>query len=234
MRPLTTTDLNLVTRRLPKDLRELMKGQVLFVAGGFIRECISGGAVQDIDVFGVSQDQLQAAAESLAFNRGAAARLHATQYAYSVFCPPRAPVQFIHKWCYCNPDQLLEELDFTVCQACIWWANGEWQSLCADDFYSDLAARRLVYTFPKRIEAAGGSLMRVRKFLARGWNIQVHSLAGVVARLIGGIKEERLGGLLGEGKTLEQARHTVLKALLHEVDPLLVVDAVEPRDEVEE
>ena len=36
-----------------------------------------------------------------------------------------------------------------------------------DEFYPDLAARRLVYTAPVRDEEAGGSLLRVRKFIER-------------------------------------------------------------------
>ena len=79
-------------------------------------------------------------------------------------------MQFIHRWKYDEPTKLLEELDFTVCQAAVWWANDSWQSLCSTSFYPDLAARRLVYTFPQREEESGGSMMRVRKFLGRPVN----------------------------------------------------------------
>lgn len=236
---LTTTDLQLVVRRIPRDVRDLMMREPLFLAGGFIRECISGGKVQDIDMFGISKEDLGIIAHHLYLSRmqaGETPKRHETKCAYSVFSPPRVPVQFIHAWCYDDPNKLIDELDFTVCQAAVWYSRESkgWRSIISDGFYPDLAARRLVYTFPKRVEAAGGSLMRVRKFLARGWNIQAHSLAGVVARLVGGIDETRLGGLMSEGRTIEQARHAALKGLLHEVDPLLVIDAVEPRDEEEE
>lgn len=236
---LTPTDLQLVVRRIPRDVRELMQREPLFLAGGFIREAISGGKVQDLDMFGISKEDLGIIAHRLWSVRvatEAAARRHETKYAYSVFSPPRAPVQFIHAWCYSDPKKLIEELDFTVCQAVVWYnrVSAAWESMASEGFYPDLAARRLVYTFPQRVEAAGGSLMRVRKFLARGYNIQAHSLAGVVARLVGGVQDHRLGGFLVGGLTIEQARHAVLKSLLHEVDPLLVIDAVEPRDEEEE
>lgn len=237
---LTPGDLAMVVRRLPADLRKLMRQRVLFVAGGFIREVISGGTVHDIDMFGESKDALESAMEELKVMRSpnrVEATSFETKFAYTLLCPPRAPVQFIHKWTYTDPKRLIAELDFTVCQAVVWHegdaeeGKGNWASGCSQMFYPDLAARRLRYTFPVRAEAAGGSLMRVRKFLSRGYNIQADSLAGVVARLVGGIKAEKLGGLMHEGRTEEQATHLVLKALLHEVDPLLVIDAVEPREE---
>lgn len=230
MRELTPTDLNMVLRRLPKDLRDLAKNNGLFVAGGFVREVIAGAPVQDIDLFGPSAYGLELLADELAIAR--AGRLHKTQFACTVIAPPRAPVQFIRRWNYSDPEQLLRELDFTVCQAAVFYRDGGWRSLCSEGFYPDLAARRLVYTFPKREEAAGGSLMRVRKFLARGYNIQASSLAGVVARLMGGVNEGKLQGLITEGRSVEEARHMVLKGLLHEVDPLVVIDNVEP-DETE-
>lgn len=233
MRQLATTDLNMVLRRLPSDVRKLMRQDRIFLAGGFIREVIAGHSVNDIDLFASSEEQLADLASGLYRVRieHPGVRLHSTKFAHTVICSGKMPVQFISKWLYTDPEKLLSELDFTICQAVVWYEGDEYKSLCADDFYGDLAARRLVYTFPERAEAAGGSLMRVRKFLARGYNIQVHSLAGVVARLVGGVDEGRLNGLLSEGKSREQARHIVLKSLLHEVDPLLIIDGSEPREE---
>lgn len=239
---LTTQDLHRVVRNIPSDLRGLMRsmsendGPVLFIAGGFVREVVSSGKAQDIDVFGPSQEVLERAADDLYFERRFCSerKLHKSKYATSVFTPPRMPVQFIHRWLYNDPLSLLSQLDFTVCQAAVWFYKGEWQSACSELFYSDLAARRLRYTFPARDEEAGGSLMRVRKFLPRGWNIQVESLAGVVSRLVGGVKEEKLSMFTKEGLSQEQARTKVLRALLHEVDPLVIIDGVEPKDEENE
>lgn len=237
---LTPGDIAMVVRRLPADLRKLMRQHTLFLAGGFIREVISGGEVRDIDMFGENKDALESAMEELKLMRSpnrVEATSFETKFAYTLLCPPRAPVQFIHKWTYTDPKQLIAELDFTVCQAVVWHegdgeeGKGNWASWCSPMFYPDLAARRLRYTFPVRAEAAGGSLMRARKFLARGYNIQADSLAGVVARLVGGVNWGKLRGLQTEGVFEEQALHTVLKGLLHEVDPLLVIDAVEPREE---
>src|SRR5690606_27397644 len=105
-----------------------------------------------------------------------------------------------------------------VCQAAIWRAgrqsNAEWMSCCSDGFYIDLAGRRLVYTNPVRDEEAGGSLLRVLKYVKRGYTIQVGSLADVVNRLYTAMNDEkRFKGI---------PPLAALDTLLREVDPSLV------------
>ena len=223
MKALSPSDLQFVLARVPKDVRKLMQDHGLYLGGGFIRETIAGGVPNDIDLFGPSASVLELAAKVLATSRGG--KNFATQNAVTVLAPPRVPVQFIKRWLYDDGHKLVESFDFTVCQAAIWFASG-WQSLIADEFYADLAARRLVYTAPKREEAAGGSMMRVRKFLARGYSIQATSLAGVIARVAGGVRDFQQ---LDEGQ-----RAFVIAGLLHEVDPLLVVDGLEVANEHDE
>ena len=115
-----------------------------------------------------------------------------------------------------------------MCQAVIWFDDSDkiWKSCVSDTFYSDLAAHRLVYTFPKREEAAGGSILRVRKFLQRGYNIQAWSLAGVISRLLIAVEKDSI--LAKEG---ELGLAKVITGLLREVDPLVVIDGVEAIDE---
>lgn len=236
MRSLTTTDLNFVVRRIPKDVRELLEStpRRLFLAGGFIRDTIAGLPVKDIDLLGDSKGLLHTAAHVLKTERaerGDHVRLHETDNAITLLAPPRAAVQFITRWTFDGAGTLLESLDFTVCQAAIWSWGGQWQSLCSEGFYPDLAARRLVYTFPAREEEAGGSLMRVRKFLGRGWNIQADSLGGVVARVAQKIDWEKIesdGARMQQMGTREERIAKVVAGLLREVDPLLVVDGLDP------
>lgn len=66
---LTETDLAVVVRNIPKDLRVRMKTDRLYIAGGFIRELVSGKEPTDIDVFGSSAAVLDAAASALADSR---------------------------------------------------------------------------------------------------------------------------------------------------------------------
>jgi hypothetical protein len=85
-----------------------------------------------------------------------------------------------------------------------------WRSLVHENFYSDLASKRLVYTAPVREEAAGGSMLRVLKFYQRGYRIPLDSLAAVVARLTDKVREH--------GMT-QAYRAQIITGLLREVDP---------------
>jgi len=226
MTTLTLADLNFVLSRLPKDVRSLMMDNKIFCGGGFIRSIIANEKVNDIDLFGESKDSLSAIAYRFASDRKV--KVHETDNALTLLCAPRLTVQFITRWVFDDAWKVSMSFDFTVCQAVIWYdgENKEWKSAISDSFYSDLAARRLVYTCPERNEDAGGSILRVRKFLSRGYNIQAQSLARVIARLIMGVKDQ------GDFKD-EKWLGTILTSLLREVDPLLVVDGVEIANEHE-
>jgi hypothetical protein len=239
-RTLTATDLNWVVRRLPKDIQDALRASPgrLYVAGGFIRDTIAGLEVKDLDLWGCDKLLLDATAKVLERDRkqnGQLARLHKTDNAITLLTPPRMPVQLITRWTFDDAQPMLETLDFTVCQAAVWFAGGAWRSMCSEAFYPDLAARRLVYTFPQREEEAGGSLLRVTKFLRRGWSIQPESLAGVVARVAQKVKWDRLDAEGGKMERLGNDREVraakVISGLLREVDPLLVVDGLEPIDD---
>jgi hypothetical protein len=225
MTELTKTDMHFVCARLPKDLVEVVKKHNLIVAGGFIRDTIAGNKMADIDIFGVSVPTLELA--SLELSQSRKGRLFKSDNAITVLSPPRLAVQFIKRWLFNSPVDCVNSFDFTVCQAAIWFSDNEWHSAVSDGFYPDLAARRLVYTFPHRNEDAGGSMLRIRKFLRRGYNIQSASIAGVVTRLVFGLKRPI------EAIDDEHGVSRVLIALLREVDPLTVVDGVDMVDEHE-
>lgn len=225
------SDLNFVVTRLPKDIRSLLQTARLSVGGGFIRETIAGQKPHDVDLFGPSKEILALGAKLIAEKREG--RALETQNAITVLTANRMPVQFITRWLYEDPAQVVDSFDFTVCQAVIWFEPaasgakdaGEWKSAIGSDFYRDLAARRLNYTFPQRNEDAGGSLLRVRKFLGRGYTIQAGALGGVVARLAMAVRWGEVGN--------ERDAARVLTGLLREVDPLLVVDGIDVVDEHE-
>lgn len=227
MNALTQEHLNFVLSRLPRDIRDMMKERNLYLAGGFIRATILGERVNDIDLLGPDKEALHSAAKDLALSRQG--RVHSTDNAYTVLASPRFPVQFIHRWLYDDPEQLLAEFDFTIAQAVIWWdgEHGVWRSRCADTYYPDLASRTLRYTAPKRAEDVGGSLLRARKFIAKGYILPAPQLAAVISRLTSGVEWQSLR----EHDEPYVAR--ILTGLLREVDPLMVVDGVDLVDEHE-
>ena len=228
MNKLTKTDLQLCVSRIPKDVQSIMKEHGLYLGGGFIRSTIAHEKVNDIDLFGSSKEALNLAAMSLSVQRSG--RLHKTDNAITVLSKVRTPAQLITRWMYDDPEKLCNDFDFTVCQSVIWFDKNRkiWMSCASDGFYPDLAAHRLVYTFPKREESAGGSLLRVRKFLQRGYNIQAWSLAGAISRLLIAVEKDSI--LAKDG---EQGLTKVITGLLREVDPLVVIDGVEAVDEHE-
>jgi hypothetical protein len=237
MTELTKTDLHFVVSRLPKDVRDLMAKHHLCMGGGFIRAIIAGEKPSDIDLFGPSEAVLKLAAYELASHRRST-YIHTTKNAITVASQGRLTVQMITRWLFDAPDKIIESFDFTIAKSVVWVEvekglvsaalntpdRHTWKSLVDDAFYPDLAARRLVYTSPERNEDAGGSILRMRKFVQRGYSIQPSSLGAVVARLVTGVEM---------GKIKDEAHLAmVLSGLLREVDPLIMVDGI-PVDEHE-
>lgn len=234
MRELLKEDLHHVVTSLPRDvIGMIQKYPSLMVAGGFIRSVIAEERVSDIDIFGDKMETLKQAAQELTIVRKG--RMHETANAITVLAPPRMPIQFITRWVYANHESLLSSFDFTIAQAIVRYTNTvyfdisetgtairKWEGYCGDRFYEDLAARRLYYTSPTREEEAGGSLLRVRKFLMKGYTVQAWSLGMVVARLVSKVDMERIRG---------QELGQVIVGLLREVDPLRVVDGIDMVDE---
>ena len=221
------SDMAFVVRRLPTDIRSLLKDYEgrLFVAGGFIRAVVAGETPNDIDIFGTSKDVLAEAAAVLVSRRGENTRQHKTKNAITIISSGRMTVQFITRWVFAEPSDCAASFDFTVCQSVIWRDNATYRSICSGQFYVDLAARRLVYTSPKRDEEAGGSLMRVLKYGRRGYSIQAASLGAVIARLTRAVDFNRIDN--------EERLAQVLSGLIREVDPNIIVDGLDVSDDHE-
>jgi hypothetical protein len=231
MHYLTDNDLRYVVERLPRDIRQLLteNPRKLFLGGGFIRAIIAGEEPSDIDLFGPNVDFLNAVAALIKERRGDT-KVHTSKNAITVLTANRIPVQLITRWLFDDAKQLVGSFDFTVCQAAVWRAGNQctspWQSEIGASFYIDLAGRRLVYTSPVREEEAGGSLLRVIKYVRRGYSIQVTSLGAVIARLAFKARESGLA-------STEEGLGQVFAGLLREVDPLMVVDGLDVVDDHE-
>lgn len=219
-------DLNYVVNRLPKDVRALLKKGNIYLAGGFIRSCIANEQVNDIDLWGADPEQLKVTAQLFAGERKV--RCMMTDNACTILTNGRTPVQFITRWTYDDPVKLAESFDYSIASAVIWYepadgsrVYGQWKSWCHDTFYADLASKRLRYLFPARNEDAGGSMLRMTKFLARGYRIAPESLAGLIARMNQGINYDDFL------ERSESHQTKVYAGLLREVDPLTIVDGCE-------
>ena len=225
---LSKYDLELVVRRMPKDVRQLLLDNPgeLSVGGGFIRAVIANEDVSDVDFFGPSRSFLNECAEVIESKRDKAhTRVIRTKNAITLATENRLPLQFITRWEYDHPSEVVAEFDFTICQAVVFVdpATRLFTSLVGESFYQDLAAKRLVYTAPVRDEEAGGSMVRVIKYVKRGYRIQAGSLGAVVARVVEKYDHER--------GTISMAQFAV--ARMQEVDPLMIIDGM-PVDEHED
>lgn len=204
-------DLSQAAIRLPDSvLRAVHQHQErLVIAGGYIRSIVSGEKVNDIDCFVDSVSRAKRVAKMIA---GPVGTIHSSQNALTI--PGRYTVQVIHRWVFDSPSEIIRSFDFTIARAALWWNKAGCQSLIDPRFYSDLAARRLVYTSPQRNEDAGGSLLRVLKFCSRGYRIPVDSMGAVVARLMNGLPRNADLSSLTEEEIADR-----FTQLLREVDP---------------
>lgn len=206
-------DLSWIVRRLPKQVKELMKDPQwhnnLFLAGGYIRACIAGENVNDIDLFVSNEKDAELLSYKLVQNKKDIIK---TENAYTVKLRP-VPVQVIHRWVFNKPEDVAMSFDYTICSAVVSYDGTKWCSWCDERFYIDLAAKRLVYRKPVRNEDAGGSMLRVLKYYQRGYRIPLDSLGAVVARLVKPLNDNK------SDMSDEENVARVVTGLLREVDP---------------
>jgi len=214
IQPMIEMDRKYCVRRLPKRVREAMEtiGPQLTLGGGFIRSCIAREEISDIDLF-VDSVETRDLAVKLMYNKDKD-RIFSTQNAVTI-AGGSISIQIIHRWLYTDPKDILKDFDFSICCAVIWHQEKSWRGLTCDSYYQDLAAKRLVYLYPKREEDAGGSALRVLKYYRKGYTITLDSYGGVITRLLSAVDTERAG-------TPEKMRKAVT-GLLVEVDPNAIV-----------
>lgn len=217
MKELNMEDMIRVLSSLPKDILDMMMGNPVYLAGGYIRAVVSGEKPHDIDLFGGGVEQLDCFARALFTMRSEKDRIHRTDNAITLITKGRMPVQFITRWTYKTPQDIIPDFDFSIAQAAIWYDRGHecWKSAIGDRFYEDLAAKRLTYLAPKRDEDAGGSMLRALKFVKKGFHIDTTNLGLVVARLMRGVNTQN-----------EASSAFAATARLREVDPLRVIDGI--------
>ena len=206
-------DLIWCLERLPVTVKKILRQEPdrsVFVAGGFIRACIANEPINDVDIFCGSKE----IAERLATQVSDAIKdswIMRTDNAMTISAKPFA-IQFIHRWTFIDVEACIESFDYTISCAAIYFENNTYNSIVDPRFYSDLAARRIVYRAPIREEEPGGSMLRVLKFYQKGYRIPLDSFAAVIARLV----REFHGD-----PSRQEEKHvaSVILGLLHDVDP---------------
>jgi hypothetical protein len=209
MTELIKEDLNWCLRRLPKVVMDILKENpgTVFVSGGFVRSCVSGEEVNDIDIFSSSEQSAELLARRISDENH---HLIKTENAFTVL-GYKYTLQFIFRWSFKTPSECIESFDFTIAKAAIWDDGKAYQSLIDERFYIDLAAKRLVYCCPQRNEDAGGSMLRLFKFYQRGYRAPLSTMGAVIARLIQKLENR--------GEWTEDNNAKIITGLLRDVDP---------------
>lgn len=178
MRQLTKEVVDKVVATLPGPVKRCLRVSRFFLAGGFIRSIVEGSEPNDIDLWVPSREKAEYYSKLLsgAIKKGR----FITRNSISL---PSLRVQFVTRWMFDNPATLIDSFDFTIAQAAVYWDGDRWVGVCSDTFLEDTLAKKLVYTSPVREEDPAGSLLRVKKFLGRGFTISDDDLAKVVARV---------------------------------------------------
>lgn len=225
MKEMEKADLAWCVKKIPNNLKELMikHGTKISVGGGFIRSCITGDKLNDIDIFTNSSDTADILSSTLA--EEFKYKSIKTDNAITLLRLKGAPFQFIHRWSYDHPQDILSDFDFSICCSTIWYdgdpdsvdeqESDGWAGMVHDHYYRDLAAKRLRYLYPRRIEDAGGSIIRVLKYYQKGYRITLDSFAGTIARLAVAVEGVDLS---------EDFLAGILTGLLVEVDPNAITE----------
>ncbi len=217
MQELNFYDICKCTSKIPKKLKTLMieSDFPIYIAGGFIRSIIVGDTVNDIDIFAGNHTVSQSLAYQLSTKTY---NISETNNAFTLL-DFKPPIQLIHRWTFKNYIELIDSFDFTICKAVIFYdkKTKKWKGFCDDNFYSDLAAKRLIYCNPIRDEEVGGSTLRLLKYYRKGFNAPLSSIATVLGRLLFKVHTER-------DNSTEIELVIIIRGLLIEVDPNAIVE----------
>lgn len=202
-------------RRLPAVVLDVMKNTGAILAGGFIRDAIAGNDINDVDLFGNNQDHCLRIVK--AFEDNGYIIAYKSTNAVTLRKPGGIEVQVITRWVFGTIDDCQNSFDFSVCKSAL-TVNIDCvvESVCDPRFFSDLASKNLFYTQPSRNEDVGGSLLRVLKFVKRGYHISPEELAKTISRMLTSVR------FTPEVLADDKFRAQVITSVLREVDPQLV------------
>jgi hypothetical protein len=176
----------MVVAAMPSALRHTLMYTNACVAGGYVRDIISGREPKDIDVFVENgqtakdvQDRLEWDLES-ARTKENKNSVTVDSYDPLVTMPP---IQIVNRWYVWPPEELVETFDWGICQAAVYYDGREWQGVCTQAFIDDLTNETATYMAPDRDEDAGASVLRMVKLARKGYTISEESISGCVGRM---------------------------------------------------
>jgi hypothetical protein len=182
MTQLTEKEVICVLGNLPKEVVEVLKTLRVYLGGGFIRSVLNDEEPNDIDLFIQENIDAKLGVALLRDTYG----VYSTDNAITLQKKGCKQVQFITRWNYRDAQEMIESFDFTVAMAGIWYdlVGQVWKSVRHVNYYHDVYNKELVYLQPDREEERAGSLLRMVKFLNKGYSINDKELSKVIGRSI--------------------------------------------------
>lgn len=154
---------------------DIMKTEKVVLAGGFIRSVIDNDEINDIDLFMKKDVIIEDIVDKCDVQ---------TDNSYIIF--KDKPVQIIkHKWKFDDPCELIEQFDYVITMAAVWFENGEINSVCNDFYYDDIKCKELtMFRVHDKIETCK-SLVRSVKFTKHGYSFEIETLYKMIESISG-------------------------------------------------
>jgi hypothetical protein len=188
---LTTLEVYNVLRLIPAAVQAQLVREDVVVAGGAIRDTVTGLPVKDLDIFCHSEEQAgRLAAEVSPFVRH-------TLFAYSVALtcghtrgsdeggfaerPINIPVQYVFYKDFTTPEDLISQFDFRACCAGVYWTKVfGWSGVAVEGFHADCNSR--VLRFMSQVKDAGKltALGRALSLAQKGWKLSTEEAAAII------------------------------------------------------
>lgn len=183
---LDTNDIKRIVYSLPENVTTCLRRYAgkSVLAGGYIRAAIANEAIHDIDIFVPTKRDAEIFV-SQGFSDVKAEDKHYQATASGI------ELQVIWRYPYTQAYEILEQFDYTVAKAAIWFDEGyskgrkkiepDFKSICHERFYKDIARKLLVYDCDREVERIE-SIPRLLKYVGYGYSIEPDSLAEVVIK----------------------------------------------------
>jgi hypothetical protein len=200
--PLPPAVLELAVHRLPDDVKAglMAMGPRAVVAGGYLRslgsQVIPGkhahrhfveGCPKDIDIFVPNVNGMSEMSHYLQSRRCVGHR----RYAPGMLAwrgtltfkqlPGETPeVQVVGEWPFENPAEVIENFDFSVSAAALWWTGTEWAGAAWEFWAEHMEAR--VTSYLNDAPNPAGTLLRLPRYIQLGYHVSKPSLTAIAVR----------------------------------------------------
>jgi len=146
------------------------------LAGGFIRDTLTGADPKDVDLW-VRDDVAETAIHKALVQDTETFKVSpwATTY-LSRWCP----IQVI-KWEFTTLGDLLRHFDFSVCQAAVTYSDN-WIGLTSDEFTTDIINKVIHYNTEQHKFLAASDVWHMTRLLSKGYRIPKSELIQVMSR----------------------------------------------------